>query len=204
MTEISPIAGCLIGFLIGSIPFGFLIGKIYGIDPREKGSGNIGATNIMRVLGKGPGTAVFLLDVLKGYLPVALAQWRHWEAIWLVSSGLCAVLGHIYSPFVRFKGGKGVATTLGVLFGLSPLVALLSFAAFLLTVAITNYISVGSLVAAVTQASLFWVFPFALPQRIFGIVVALFVIIRHRGNIQRLRRGEENRFRKPKEPTGPA
>lgn len=204
MTATSPIVGCLIGFLIGSIPFGFLVGKIYGVDPREKGSGNIGATNIMRVLGKGPGTAVFLLDVLKGYLPVALAQWCHWEAIWLVSAGLCAVLGHIYSPFVRFKGGKGVATTLGVLFGLSPLVALLSFGVFLLTVAITNYISVGSLVAAVTQASLFWAFSFALPQRVFGIVVAVFVIIRHRGNIQRLRRGEENRFRKPKEPTEPA
>jgi len=204
MTNLPPLAGCLLGFLTGSIPFGFLIGKAYGVDPREKGSGNIGATNVLRVLGKGPGTAVFLLDVLKGYLPVAVGHTAHWAPHWLVAAGLSAVLGHIYSPFVRFKGGKGVATTLGVLFGLSPLVAVLSFGVFLLTVALTNYISVGSIVAALTQATLFWVFPFPLPQRIFGVVVALFVVLRHRANIQRLRRGEENPFRKKKDPTEPA
>ena len=109
---------CLLAFLVGAIPFGLLIGKLKGIDLREKGSGNIGATNAMRQLGKPLGALVFVLDALKGGLPVFLAHRLALSPEWVVGAGFAAVFGHIYSPFVRFKGGKGVATALGVLLGL--------------------------------------------------------------------------------------
>lgn len=198
MSEFTQLIGCLLGFLLGAIPFGLWIGKAYGIDLREKGSGNIGATNVQRALGKGPGLLVLVLDTLKGYLPVQLAQGQHWDPKWIVGVGLSAVLGHIYSPFVRFRGGKGVATTLGVLLGLDPRVAGIALGAFIVTVAITDYVSVGSMVAALTQMALFFVFGLPLPMRLFGVVVAVFVIIRHRTNLQRLMRGEESHYRKTK------
>jgi glycerol-3-phosphate acyltransferase PlsY len=194
-----PAALCASAFLLGAIPFGFLAGWLKGVDLREHGSKNIGAANTTRILGKPMGFAVLALDALKGFVPIALAQAWRLPPEWIVAAGLCAILGHIYSPFVRFRGGKGVATTLGVLIGLSPLVAALSLSAFILTVAVTDYISVGSIVAALAQAALFWALPgFPLPVRILGIVVAAFVILRHRANIGRLRRGEENRFRQKK------
>ena len=185
---------CLLAFLIGAVPFGLVIGKLKGVDLREKGSGNIGATNAMRTLGKPLGTLVFLLDTLKGWLPVFLAHQQASPSEWLVGAGLAAVLGHIYSPFVRFKGGKGVATALGVLLGLDYRVGLGAFALFIIVVAITDYVSVGSIVAALAQAALFWVFGDPLPMKLFGAIVGAFVIFRHRGNIQRLRKGEESRF----------
>jgi acyl phosphate:glycerol-3-phosphate acyltransferase len=187
---------CLLAFLIGAIPFGLVIGKLKGIDLREKGSGNIGATNAMRALGKPLGALVFLLDTLKGLLPTLLAHRMPLAPEWIVGVGLSAVLGHIYSPFVRFKGGKGVATALGVLLGLDWRVGLTAFGVFLVVVAVTDYISVGSIVAAVAQAALFWVFGDPLAMKLFGAVVGAFVIIRHRGNIQRLLKGEESKFRK--------
>jgi acyl phosphate:glycerol-3-phosphate acyltransferase len=199
--SLSPWVICLFGFLLGAIPFGLLIGKLKGIDLRERGSGNIGATNAMRQLGKPLGVLVFVLDTLKGLLPVFLAHRLALTPSGIVGVGLAAVFGHIYSPFMRFKGGKGVATTLGVLLGLDWRVGLTAFAIFLVTVAITDYISVGSIVAAVAQAVLFWIFGDPLPMKLFGAVVGAFVVLRHRGNIQRLLKGEESRFRKkPTEP----
>lgn len=191
---------CLLAFFVGAIPFGLLIGKLKGIDLREKGSGNIGASNAMRQLGKPLGILVFVLDTLKGLLPTLLAHQQALSPEWVVGVGLAAVFGHIYSPFVRFKGGKGVATTLGVLLGLDWRVGLLGFGVFLVVTAITDYISVGSITAAVAQAALFWVFGDPLPMKLFGAVVGVFVIIRHRSNIQRLLKGEENHYRKKKAP----
>lgn len=191
---------CLIGFLLGAVPFGLVIGKLKGIDLREKGSGNIGATNAMRQLGKPLGILVFVLDTLKGLLPTLLAKQQTLSPEWVVGVGLIAVLGHIYSPFVRFKGGKGVATTLGVLLGLDWRVGLLGFGVFVLVVAITDYVSVGSIVAAVAQAALFWIFADPLPMKLFGAIVGVFVILRHRANIQRLLKGEESHFRKKSAP----
>jgi len=199
---------CLFAFLLGSIPFGFLAGKLRGVDLREHGSKNIGATNTLRVLGKGPGTMVLVLDALKGYLPVVFAKGMGLPSAWFVGVGFCAVLGHIYSPFVRFKGGKGVATSLGVLIGLSPLVAGLSLIAFLLPVLATRWISLGSILGAITQAALFFLLPphylsgDPLPYRLFGVVVAVFVIVRHRENIRRIVAGTESRFGEKKEATG--
>lgn len=192
---------CLLAFLIGAVPFGLVIGKLKGIDLREKGSGNIGATNAMRALGKPLGALVFLLDTLKGWLPVFLAHQQNFPSEWLVGAGLAAVLGHIYSPFVRFKGGKGVATALGVLLGLDYRVGLGAFALFVIVVAVTDYVSVGSIAAALAQAALFWVLGDPLPMKLFGAIAGVFVIFRHRGNIQRLRKGEESRFSDRKKQT---
>jgi acyl phosphate:glycerol-3-phosphate acyltransferase len=191
-----PYVLCLLAFFVGAIPFGLLIGKLKGIDLREKGSGNIGASNAMRQLGKPLGILVFVLDTVKGLLPTLLAHQQALAPEWVVGVGLAAVFGHIYSPFVRFKGGKGVATTLGVLLGLDWRVGLLGFGVFLIVTAITDYISVGSITAAVAQAALFWVFGDPLPMKLFGAVVGAFVILRHRSNIQRLLKGEENHYRK--------
>ena len=110
-----PFALCLVAFAAGSIPFGFLAGRLYKVDLRAEGSGNIGATNALRLLGKKAGAAVLALDMLKGVLPTLAAQRLPLSPEWVVGVGLCAVLGHIYSPWVRFKGGKGVATSTGVL-----------------------------------------------------------------------------------------
>lgn len=195
-----PILLCLLAFFLGSVPFGFVAGKLRGIDLREQGSKNIGATNTLRVLGKGPGIAVLLLDTFKGYLPVLIAQQAQVNSWWIVAVGLSAILGHIYSPFVRFKGGKGVATSLGVLIGLSPIVAGLTLLAFLIPTVITRYVSLGSLCGAIAQAALFWLLPPTLlhgdplPYRLFGLVIAAFVIVRHRANITRLMNGTENKF----------
>lgn len=195
-------------FLLGAVPFGYLAGRLRGIDLRTAGSGNIGATNTLRVLGPAMGTAVLLLDVMKGLVPVLVAaRLSHgsdggaangWP---VVGAGLAAVLGHTYSPFLRFRGGKGVATSLGVLIGLSPLVAGLALALFLVVVALTRYVSLGSLLAAVLQAFLFWLplfhgHPAPWSYRLFGLLAAVFVIVRHRGNISRLLAGTESRFGK--------
>ena len=197
---------CLFAFFCGAIPFGFIAGRRKGIDLREHGSKNIGATNTLRVLGKKAGITVLILDAVKGLIPVLLAKYLL-EApdLWRVGVGLSAVLGHIYSPFVRFKGGKGVATTLGVLIGLHPLVAAISFAVFFVTTWLSRYVSLGSILGALTQAILFWVFPsgqgYALP--IFGTLVAVFVIARHRTNIGRLLAGTESKWGEKKEADSP-
>ncbi|MBC8135388.1 MAG: glycerol-3-phosphate 1-O-acyltransferase PlsY [Fibrella sp.] len=191
-----PIILCVIAFFCGAVPFGFLAGKRKGVDLREHGSKNIGATNTLRVLGKKAGITVLILDAVKGLLPVLAATYLvPLPDIWRVAIGLSAVLGHIYSPFVRFKGGKGVATTLGVLIGLHPLIALLSFVAFFATVYLTRYVSLGSIIGAVTETVLFWVLPHEdLSLPLFGTLVAVFVIARHRANIGRLRAGTESKW----------
>ena len=187
---------CVCAFFGGAIPFGFIAGKLRGVDLRQEGSGNIGATNTLRVLGKGPGIAVLLLDAAKGFAPVFVAQnILHLEPGWVVAAGLCAVLGHTYSPFVRFKGGKGVATSLGVLIGLSPPVAGIVLLVFVIVVALSRMVSLGSLCAALAAMGLFWGIPDTpLAFRLFGTVAGLFVMVRHRSNIARIRAGTENRF----------
>ncbi len=185
---------CVGAFFFGAIPWGFIAGKLRGVDLRERGSGNIGATNTLRELGVAAGVTVLILDAFKGWAAVALAHYLHASPWLIVGAGLCAVLGHIYSPFVRFNGGKGVATSLGVLLGLSPLVAGGALVVFFAVVAVTRYISLGSLIAAIAQAGLFWAFPLPLPYRLFGALAGAFVVLRHRKNIARLRTGTESKF----------
>lgn len=184
---------CLGSYLLGSIPFGVIAGKLHGIDLRKEGSGNIGATNALRVLGKRDGTIVLVLDALKSFVPVLVAQKMGLSPEWVVAAGISAVLGHMFSPWIGFKGGKGVATSLGVLLGLSPLIAGLTLVVFALALFLSGKrVSVGSMVAAVAATVMFWTFPqVPQPYAIFTTLAAIFIIVRHKENIKRLLKGEE-------------
>jgi len=206
MNPVLPVIACgLAGFASGSLPFGLWLGRAFrGLDVREHGSRNLGATNVYRVLGAPLGIATLVLDILKGALPVWLAPalglaggfpgGRDWCA---VATGLAAVLGHVFTPFAGFRGGKGVATTVGVLLALSPPAFLVFAGVFFATLAITRYVSLGSTLAAIAfSASLAWFAPGGVRSPVFGLGVALavLVVIRHRENYRRLLRGEERRF----------
>jgi len=202
-------AGILLaGYLIGSVPFGFLIGKIYGHDVRKEGSGNIGATNVTRVVGPVPGKVCFALDFLKGLLPVTLlriAVARQWlpepagglgEAVMT----LAVVAGHMFTLFLGFRGGKGVSTAAGAVAAISPGAALGAFLVWLAVFKLSGYVSLGSIIAALALVPLAWAFSYwrmpALPPAmlIFFALLALVAIWKHRSNIRRLVDGTENRF----------
>ena len=218
---LSYILTALAAYLLGSIPFGFLVAKAKGIDIRAMGSGNIGATNAMRVLGKPVGIFVLLMDVLKGYaacafLPPLIFNWLapHFSGLFVyfqnepvelqtrfyVVAGIFAVLGHNYTCWLKFKGGKGIATTAGVYLALAPWAVLVAFAVFILAIAVTRYASVGSIAAAIALPATVWVMT---PHNLFlGIVttaLGVLAIYKHKSNIQRLMAGTENRFGKKKE-----
>jgi glycerol-3-phosphate acyltransferase PlsY len=187
----------LLAYIIGSIPFGLVVGKVfYGVDVREHGSGNVGTTNVFRVLGKRAGVAVMISDILKGYVPAAIAAalFDPWVAIFIAAA---PVLGHIYSIFLKGRGGKGIATGAGAVLALVPLAFVICFATWLLLIAVTRYVSVASLTAAFLVPVLTIAFGEPLPYKIAGILVALLVWWAHRGNIARLLAGEENRATMP-------
>lgn len=189
-------------YLLGSTAWSVWIGKwVKGIDLRDHGSGNAGATNSFRVLGSQIGIAVLLLDALKGFLAV---EWVHLSSysgnvVYMLLIGFTAVLGHIFPVFVGFRGGKGIATLLGVVIALHPGAALLAMLTFLLSLLLTRIVSVSSMAAAVSLP--FWlVYRFQEPSQIlviFSIAIALLVLATHRKNIVRLFRGEENKVRFP-------
>ena len=191
----------LLAYLFGSLPIGLLVGRmVKGIDVRDYGSGNIGASNVWRIMGPLWGTAVFLFDFCKGYFPTVLTTRIHAHhpdiSPWLpVVVGLAAILGHNFSPFLRFKGGKGVATSLGVVFGLSPTAAAVGFAVWGVCLLVTRYISVSSMIAAVTTSGVLIFFHHDLPHVLFAFLVALFVVLKHRPNIARLQAGTEPKVR---------
>lgn len=201
------ILAALGAYLLGSIPFGFLAAKAKGIDIRTVGSGNIGATNAMRVLGKPMGIGVLLLDALKGYVAVkgagalALALGgnftfpaEHIRGLEL-TAGIFAVLGHNYTCWLRFKGGKGVATSAGVYLALAPLPLAIALGVFVLTVAVTRYVSAGSMAAALALAAAVWILqPGDIPLGVVTTALGAMVIYKHKSNLQRLRAGTENRF----------
>ena len=197
------VLGCaLISYFIGSLPFGLWIGLWWkGIDIRTLGSKNIGTTNVLRVLGPGPGLVVFLLDTAKGAVGVLLAHRcgvSPREAMpMLVLIGLCAVLGHTFSPFLRFNGGKGIATSLGVLLALGWQVGLIGLAVWIMMVALTRYVSLASLVATLCLpfAAYFTLSGVAQTWMIgLGALLFILVTIKHRPNIQRLLAGTESKF----------
>ena len=185
-------------YLIGSIPTGFLVVKwLKRMDLRTVGSGNIGATNVGRVAGTGASAAVFLIDAAKGIVPVLFIAPQASEAAGSTAAlacGLAAVLGHNFPVFLRFKGGKGVATTIGVLLSAMPIVG----AAYLLVwgacLMLWRYVSLGSMAAAVSIPVTQWVLHHPLIDLVLGIVLALLIIVRHRANIERLRQGTEPRI----------
>ena len=193
------------GYFLGSLPFGLLIARWWaGIDVREHGSGNIGATNVYRVVGKPAGALVFALDVLKGYVPPIVAAALRLNEWWVVGAGFAAILGHNFSPFLGFKGGKGVSTSLGVLFGIAWKAGLTAWALWGIVVAVSGYVSLGSIIAAAVLPGLSWYFyPGDWARFWFCVIAGLFSIYKHRGNIQRLRNGTELGFRNPENAEGP-
>jgi glycerol-3-phosphate acyltransferase PlsY len=187
-------------YLVGGIPFGYLIGRMRGVDVRTVGSKNIGATNVFRTVGKKWGFLAFALDVSKGLLPTLAAK-SCAPAEWMpLAVGVMCVVGHMLTPYMKFKGGKGVATAFGMLIGLVPALVGVAFLVFVAAFALSNYISLGSCLAAAFLAVSVW-FPWLgvkgaedLPQCILVTVIALFVIWKHRSNIKRLATGTENKI----------
>ena len=200
-------------YVLGSVPFGLIVGKSKGVDPRTAGSGNIGATNVGRLLGKRFFLLVFLLDLLKGMLPMLAATWILRAApeepnkflLWLLV-GFTAILGHMFSLFLGFKGGKGVATSSGVVLGLFPyytVPGLLCLALWFVTFKASRYVSLASIVAALAFPVLYagiglargWpVVGGQWPLLAFAVLMALMIVWKHRSNIARLRSGTEHRF----------
>jgi len=192
----------LLSYLIGSIPVAYIFGRVLkGIDIREHGSGNMGATNAFRVLGRGPGTIVLVLDIIKGIIPVTLLAnaFGLGDALSLVIIAIAAVSGHNWTVFLGFKGGKGMATSLGVLIGLA--VQFLVLRIILLWVLIVwlglfllfGYVSLASIVAAIVFPVLMVAFLEPLPLIMMSIILCVFIVFRHRSNIKRLAKGQENR-----------
>ena len=197
-----PALALSLAYASGSLPFAWIAGRAAGVDLRQQGSGNLGATNVFRVLGWKVGLAVFLADALKGALPVLLLPSRIDSAmdpvLWSIACGVAAIAGHVRPLFLKFrKGGKGVATAAGVFFALAPLPMLAAFAVFVAVVLATGYVSLGSLLSALVLPALLLVTQGTrAPLFIVSVLVATFVYWTHRANIGRLRRGEEHRFGK--------
>ncbi len=224
MPTLAYILTALGAYLLGSIPTGFLVAKAKGIDIRSVGSGNIGATNAMRVLGKPAGILVLLMDAAKGFAACAFLPTLIWN--WLaphfssepypqinffyvaftsepvdlqirlhVLAGVCAVLGHNYTCWLKFKGGKGIATTAGVYLALAPWALLIALVVFILAIVLTRYVSVGSIAGAIALPATVWIMS---PNNLFlGIVttaLGALAIYKHKSNIQRLIAGTENRL----------
>jgi glycerol-3-phosphate acyltransferase PlsY len=196
----SPIAGVILSYLAGSIPSAYLAGKFRGVDLRKHGSGNLGATNVARVLGAKIGAVVFLADLLKGFLPVYFLP-RYTETLrpdlWALVFGVAAILGHVKPIFLLWKGGgKGVATASGVFLALAFVPMLIAEAVWIVVFYFTRYVSLASLLGAAVLpiAILAWFRDPRSPVFIASVVIAAFVFWTHRGNIGRLRRGEEHRF----------
>jgi glycerol-3-phosphate acyltransferase PlsY len=222
----SMVIAALVGYLLGALPFGYLVARAHGVDIFKAGSGNPGATNVKRVLGERfgergqlAGNFVFVLDALKGAVAAGwprLIQYKHtylsfdtgktttlvdtaqtWQLLALAGV-IAAVLGHSFSIFTKFKGGKGVATAAGGLVVLMPVSCLIGAGVWLLTFLVTRYVSLGSVLAAVAVPAASWLQGNPLPLNLVATGLGLFVIVRHRENIRRLLNGSENKFvRKP-------
>ena len=200
----------LLAYIAGSIPSAVWAGKLFhGIDVREHGSGNAGATNTVRVLGWKTGIPVLIFDLFKGWMAAMLPQFlkaadsgTEMMMALQIACGMAAILGHIFPLFAGFRGGKGVATTFGVLLALQPWLTLICAGIFLVVLFISGYVSLGSMTAAVMFPVLLMT-AFDTPSllfRIFSVLVAIAIVVTHKKNIKRLLRGEENRFlRKKKE-----
>lgn len=198
-------------YLFGAIPFGFIIGKTKGIDIREHGSKNIGSTNVTRTLGKKWGMLCFLFDFLKGFLPSFIAIFilpkyldlsGNYADMSIILAIVGSFVGHIFPVYLKFKGGKGVATGAGALLALTPLSVIIGLAGWVIIFKISRYVSVASILAAVIVAAMTAIlsssniYPVSLTLQIFVAVICLIAIIKHKTNIIRLLNGTENRFEK--------
>jgi acyl phosphate:glycerol-3-phosphate acyltransferase len=196
--------GLLAAYLVGSIPSAVWVGRtFYNIDVREYGSGNAGATNTFRVLGKKPGIAVLIMDILKGFLAVKLAYFmgdydsQSPEFIdFELALAVCGLLGHIFPVFVGFRGGKGVATMLGILIGIHPPAALICAITFIVTLYFSGYVSLSSMAAGIVFPVIIMVFYSTNSSiNIFSLAVAILILVTHQRNIERILKGEESRVK---------
>jgi len=182
-------------YLLGSIPTGLLLGKAYGIDVRKEGSGNIGATNLYRTVGRKVGVMTLAGDCLKGMLPVLAVKFSSLPVEYAAWVGLAAFCGHVFSIFLRFRGGKGVATALGVFLALSPVAVAIALGVFLLLMLVWRYVSLGSISAAAVMPIAVWALGDGRVTGVVTMIVAVIVIFRHTENIRRLVAGTESRFK---------
>jgi len=190
------IAMIVASYVLGSVPTGYWLGKAWkGIDVRQHGSGNLGATNVYRVLGPKAALFTFTVDCLKGMVPVIVSQHLFPNTLLVpLLTGVAAILGHTTSVFVHFRGGKGMATATGVFAALSPLPSLVAITVFITTLCITRYVSLGSILGALTLVMSSFIFPTPRALLWTSITMAAFVIWKHRANIERLYKGTENRM----------
>ena len=201
----------LASYLVGATPFGYLAGKMRGIDIRDHGSGNIGATNVLRVLGKPVGITVFLLDFLKGLVPVLVAKYlsdgntaEAGQSLAPILAALGAILGHNFTFWLKFRGGKGVATSAGALIALLPIAVACGLAVWILLFFGTRYVAVASMGAALTIPVVTAITDWGhTPLLVFSIAIAVLAVVRHRANIRRLLAGNENRFQRKAKPPQP-
>jgi glycerol-3-phosphate acyltransferase PlsY len=193
----------LAAYLIGAFPTSFVVGKLTrGIDLRQHGSKNLGATNAFRVLGWRAAIPVFIVDVMKGFLPTAFfPAWDQRAAPeWALAYGAAAIIGHIFSIYVGFKGGKGVATGAGVFLALAPVAIAVSMAVWIAVLLLSGYVSLASIISAMIVPIVVLLLQGVGPVFALALALALFIVYAHRANIRRLTRGEEHRFRRGTEP----
>ncbi|RLC47464.1 MAG: acyl-phosphate glycerol 3-phosphate acyltransferase [Candidatus Coatesbacteria bacterium] len=196
------VALVVFAYLLGSIPFGLIIGRLAGKDVRRTGSGNIGATNVLRAAGKTAGIVTLLLDVAKGYAAVTLAEQFSGPSHALpLICGAAALLGHCFSVFLRFRGGKGVATGLGVFLGIAPFYVIFALGAFLVVVTLTRLVSAGSIAGSITMPIALWIGGASSAHIGVAAAIAALIIAKHHANIARIVSGQENRIgRGPRHP----
>jgi len=202
------IISIIASYLLGAVPFGFLIAKYKGIDIRRHGSRNIGATNVLRTLGKGPGYTTLALDILKGLVAVTVLPYFLYgrdagitRELFQLCCAVFVIVGHSWTVFLGFKGGKGVATATGAFLGIAPLAMLCAAVVWVISAKITKYVSVSSMLAAAAFVIFTFVFGEAPEIKWFSILVALIIIVRHKANIKRLAEGTENKIGQKKEET---
>ena len=193
------VLGYALGHLFGSVPCGlWIVQALHGIDIREYGSKNIGTTNVFRTVGAKTAALVMVADMLKGIIAVALINYLFHDHMVNVATALGAVLGHSYSLFLGLKGGKGVATGLGLLLYLMPEACTISFGVWLVTVLITRYVSLGSIIASLTTPVLAWYFDYPVSYICLSVLCTFFIVIRHTENIKRLLNGTESKIKQGK------
>jgi glycerol-3-phosphate acyltransferase PlsY len=209
---LSYVITAIAAYLLGSIPTGYLVAKAKGVDIRAVGSGNIGATNVFRTLGKPAGIFVLIIDGLKGYAACAWAVdliWQRWGGDFVdieylrITAGLAVVLGHNYPCWLRFKGGKGIATSGGALAALVPWAFIIILLIFIIVFALSRYVSLGSIAASIALPIATWLTKGSLTMIIVTTLMSLLAIYKHKANIQRLMNGTENRFGARREEVSP-
>lgn len=178
-------------FLVGSIPVGLIVAKLKGVDLRKVGSGNIGATNVLRTMGKKPALITLAGDMLKGLIPVFISGYILDDPLYSGIVGLAAILGHDFSIFLKFRGGKGVATSIGVILAYSPLVSVLTVLVWIIVVFMTRYSSMGAIVSFMLLPLNIYVFDYSNERFLISIFITLLILFKHRENIGRLLSGRE-------------